>query len=101
MLKGPPSVYQLIPDERSTKSKTLRWFDIGKPLDLIGTHKIVILMGASGCGKSTLINGIVNYILGVEWTDLFRFRMVNDDNPYKNKALSQTSSVTAYEYNRN
>lgn len=54
-------------------------------------------MGATGCGKSTLINGMVNYILGVQWKDPFRFKCVRQDEPVaRNQAHSQTSSVTAY-----
>ena len=45
-------------------------------------------MGATGSGKSTLINGMVNFILGVEWEDPFRFRLIQDGNP--------TDQVTAY-----
>ena len=54
-------------------------------------------MGATGCGKSTLINGMVNYILGVQWNDPFRFKCVREDeSASRNQAHSQTSSVTAY-----
>ena len=54
-------------------------------------------MGATGSGKSTLINGMVNYILGVQWKDPFRFKCVReDDSVARNEAHSQTNSVTAY-----
>lgn len=55
-------------------------------------------MGAIGSGKSTLIDGMVNYILGVEWVDPFRFKIVREDesNSRNHHAHSQTSSVTAY-----
>ena len=98
--QGQPNIYLLNAKETSI-SDDLRWFDIGQ---LNGSspfgfrnHKFIILMGATGCGKSTLINGMVNYILGVQWNDPFRFKCVReDDTVAKNQAISQTSSVTAY-----
>jgi hypothetical protein len=54
-------------------------------------------MGATGSGKSTLINGMINYILGVQWKDPFRFKCIRDDSSIvRNAAHSQTDSVTAY-----
>jgi polynucleotide 5'-kinase involved in rRNA processing len=32
-----------------------------------------MLVGATGTGKSTLVDGIVNYALGVQWDDPYRF----------------------------
>lgn len=53
-----------------------------------------MLVGATGAGKSTLINGIVNYIMGVQWEDEFRFKVVNEEKT--SQAFSQTSRITAY-----
>ncbi len=99
--KGQPNVYLLNAKENMI-NEDFRWFNIDKP-DATSTrkdncdHKVIILMGATGCGKSTLINGMVNYILGVQWNDPYRFKCVRDDEKAaKNQALSQTSSVTAY-----
>jgi GTP-binding protein EngB required for normal cell division len=100
--KGRPNVYLLNAEEKST-SEDFRWFDIGRsnnftlPSKNHRNHKVIILMGATGCGKSTLINGMVNYILGVQWNDPFRFKCVREDETTaKNQAHSQTSTVTAY-----
>lgn len=97
-----PDVYLLNAVEQSV-SADLRWFNIGKPKAVphcIGhdNHKVILLMGATGCGKSTLINGMFNYILGVEYQDSFRFKVVREDESSvgRNQADSQTSSVTAY-----
>lgn len=93
--EGDPAIYLLKADEKTSCFKKLRWFNIGKPGgSAVKSHKVVILMGATGAGKSTLINGMANYILGVEWSDAFRFRLVSD--VAQSKHLSQTSSVTAY-----
>ncbi|XP_039592057.1 uncharacterized protein LOC120515271 [Polypterus senegalus] len=60
--------------------------------------KNIMVLGATGSGKSTLINGMVNYILGVEWKDDFRFKLIHEETS-KSQASSQTSAVTAYEMN--
>ncbi|KAI9524158.1 hypothetical protein NQZ68_019421 [Dissostichus eleginoides] len=57
-----------------------------------------MVLGATGAGKSTLINGMINYILGVEWKDAYRFKLVDEDQS-KTQAESQTSEVTVYEIN--
>ena len=57
--------------------------------------KVVMLMGATGTGKSTLINGMVNFILGVKYTDPFRFKLICDGDK-RSQAHSQTDVITAY-----
>ncbi|KAG2470594.1 STXA protein, partial [Polypterus senegalus] len=61
-------------------------------------NKTIMMIGATGAGKTTLINGMINYILGVEWEDDFRFVLI-DEKTQKSQAESQTSAVTAYEIN--
>uniref|UniRef100_A0A8C4XCF5 AIG1-type G domain-containing protein n=1 Tax=Erpetoichthys calabaricus TaxID=27687 RepID=A0A8C4XCF5_ERPCA len=61
-------------------------------------NRTIMMIGATGAGKTTLINGMINYILGVEWTDNFRFVLI-DEQTQKSQAESQTSAVTAYEIN--
>ncbi|XP_038671292.1 LOW QUALITY PROTEIN: interferon-induced very large GTPase 1-like [Scyliorhinus canicula] len=55
-----------------------------------------MVLGATGAGKTTLINGMINYILGVEWEDNFRYKLI-DEGTGRSQAESQTSSITAYE----
>ncbi|KAG8147427.1 hypothetical protein E2320_022760 [Naja naja] len=57
-------------------------------------NKVILLMGATGCGKATLINGMINYILGVQWEDNFRFKLIHETTQ-RSKAGSRTS-VTAH-----
>ncbi|KAF3857737.1 hypothetical protein F7725_010938 [Dissostichus mawsoni] len=57
-----------------------------------------MVLGATGAGKTTLINGMINYILGVEWEDAYRFKLVDEDQS-KTQAESQTSEVTVYKIN--
>ena len=62
-----------------------------------GQEKVLMVLGATGAGKTTLINGMVNYILGVEWKDDFRFKLITEK--VKSQAHSQTSAITAYTIN--
>ena len=94
--RGQPNVYLLNANGKLV-DKDFRWFNIDKPgapftPEDDRDHKVIILMGATGCGKSSLINGMVNYILGVQWDDPFRFKCVRDDVTINR----QTSLVTAY-----
>eukprot|EP00079_Xenopus_tropicalis_P013911 XP_002943512.2 PREDICTED: uncharacterized protein LOC100491922 [Xenopus tropicalis] len=86
-----PSVYQL-PSQFSNKGYRkyhLGQKNPGKP------KKVALLVGATGSGKTTLINGMANYILGVDWEDDFRFKLVHEVTN-QSEAHSQTSEVTAY-----
>ncbi|XP_051781744.1 uncharacterized protein LOC114669713 isoform X2 [Erpetoichthys calabaricus] len=64
----------------------------------IKPSKSIMVLGATGSGKSILINGMVNYILGVQWADDFRFKLIHEETS-RSQAESQTSAVTAYEMN--
>ena len=59
--------------------------------------KVLILVGATGAGKSTLINGMANYILGVNWKDNHRFKLIIDKLG-NSHAYSQTKAITAYTF---
>lgn len=52
-----------------------------------------MIVGATGAGKSTLINGITNFVYGVEWKDNFRFVIIPEGERQEN---SQTKEITAY-----
>ena len=52
--------------------------------------KVLMLVGATGAGKTTLINGMANYILGVNWEDNFRFNLTSKH--------SQSSWIIAYTF---
>lgn len=60
-------------------------------------EKVLMVVGATGAGKTTLINGMINYILGVEWKDDFRFKLIVEDHRVS-QAYSQTKSITAYTF---
>lgn len=39
-------------------------------------EKTIMLVGATGSGKSTLIDGMVNYLMGVNFDDPCRFTLI-------------------------
>ncbi|XP_055486238.1 uncharacterized protein LOC129693447 [Leucoraja erinacea] len=93
--KGNPSIYKLkLQEEVADKSKQLVKCSFGKPTSSY-TMKTIMVLGATGTGKTTLINGMINYILGVEWGDNFRYMLIQEETG-KSQAESQTSSITAY-----
>ncbi|XP_030607828.1 uncharacterized protein LOC115795848 [Archocentrus centrarchus] len=97
-LAGSLPVY-LIPLEKDKEFTVTgcKSFSFGK--DSSKPNRTVMLMGATGAGKSTLINGMINYILGVEWEDDYRFKLVDEDQS-ASQAHSQTSEVTVYKIHR-
>ncbi|XP_039220384.1 uncharacterized protein LOC120317671 isoform X3 [Crotalus tigris] len=58
-------------------------------------NKVILMIGALWAGKTTLINGMINYILGVQWGDNFRFKLIHETTP-RSEAGSRTSEVTVY-----
>ncbi|KAK2917078.1 hypothetical protein Q8A67_001452 [Cirrhinus molitorella] len=66
--------------------------------NIIKENKTIMMIGATGAGKTTLINSMINYILGVQWKDDFRFVLI-DEGKQKSQAESQTSEITAYQIN--
>ncbi|XP_065442534.1 uncharacterized protein LOC135981869 isoform X2 [Chrysemys picta bellii] len=96
--KGQPSVYAL-PIEKAVfdSNATHPKYRLGKENRQI-PNKVIMVLGATGSGKTSLINGMINYILGVQWEDEFRFKLIHETTN-RSQAESQTSEVTAYEVN--
>lgn len=94
--KGTPSIFRL-PVKTVSGDDSLGLFkkSIGSPTSR--PERVLMLVGATGAGKTTLINGIANYILGVEWKDDFRFKVISDEGK-QSQIHSQTKSITAYTF---
>ena len=56
--------------------------------------KIIIVLGQTGSGKTTLLNSLVNFILGVEFEDDFRYVIIDEQHAQGNDEVDQTKSVT-------
>uniref|UniRef100_A0A452H1Y6 Fibronectin type-III domain-containing protein n=1 Tax=Gopherus agassizii TaxID=38772 RepID=A0A452H1Y6_9SAUR len=96
--KGQPSVYALPIEKVAFDSNaTHPKYRLGKE-NLQIPNKVIMVLGATGSGKTTLINGMINYVLGVQWKDEFRFKLIHETTN-RSQAESQTSEVTAYEVN--
>ncbi|KAK1879426.1 Verrucotoxin subunit beta [Dissostichus eleginoides] len=91
-----PSVYKLPLTEEDMDVDGCRGYTFGK--ESMRQNRTIMILGATGAGKSTLINGLINYIVGVEWEDDFRFKLVDEDQS-RSQAESQTSEVTVYKIN--
>ncbi|XP_034615581.1 uncharacterized protein LOC117871889 [Trachemys scripta elegans] len=96
--KGQPSVYAL-PLEKIALGPRSSYLKcrLGEKTHHV-PKKVIMVMGATGSGKTTLINGMINYVLGVQWKDEFRFKLIHEITN-RSQAQSQTSEVTAYEVN--
>ncbi|XP_026004967.1 uncharacterized protein LOC113010211 [Astatotilapia calliptera] len=91
-----PSVYKLPLTEEHMNIDGCRKFNFGEETEV--QNRTIMLFGATGSGKSTLIDGMINYIVGVEWGNGFRFKLINEDQS-TSRAHSQTSEVTVYKIN--
>ncbi|CAM5095097.1 unnamed protein product [Eretmochelys imbricata] len=96
--EGPLSIYTL-PLETTPLGPNASYIKnrLGKE-NLQITNKVIMVLGATGSGKTSLINGMINYVLGVQWEEEFRFKLIHEITN-RSQAQSQTSEVTAYEIN--
>lgn len=97
---GPPKLYQLkMRDDHLDYVGMVSWKSFGNSPPIATKRKVLIVVGATGAGKTTLINGMINYILKVDWNDDFRFKLVVDEGN-KTQAKSQTTWITAYTFHK-
>ncbi|XP_075439968.1 uncharacterized protein LOC142483928 isoform X2 [Ascaphus truei] len=92
---GKPSIYQLGTTLLQNGPEGCRRFILGKER-LQRNKKVILLLGVTGTGKTSLINMMVNYALGVQRKDNFRFKLVQEAT---NQTQSTTGEVTIYEIN--
>uniref|UniRef100_A0ABM5GM78 Fibronectin type-III domain-containing protein n=1 Tax=Pogona vitticeps TaxID=103695 RepID=A0ABM5GM78_9SAUR len=99
--EGTPSVYALPLEKVAFPAKApWRKYRFGKQEDPQVPHRVVVLLGETGAGKSMMVDGMMNYLLGVQWEDEFRFSLVQED-PRQSQAESRTDTLTAYEVHLN
>ena len=74
----------------------IRKFKIGDETDMHRgiPEKVLMVLGATGAGKTTLINAMANYILGVNWDDPFRFKLIDDE--VATQTASGTKEIAVY-----
>ena len=96
---GHSPIYQVHVEQSSTGA-SIRKVQLGKVGPVPAEEKVVMMLGATGSGKTTVINGIFNYVIGVEWDDLYRFRLVDESSQSqgRSQAESQTRFITAYTF---
>ncbi|CAB1426558.1 unnamed protein product [Pleuronectes platessa] len=94
---GSLPVYKISLKEEDITVNGCKRFHFGK--ESSERNRTIMVLGATGAGKSTLINGMINYVLGVEWNDNYRFKLV-DEGQATSQAHSQTTEVTVYKLNR-
>lgn len=98
--KGPPAVYKLplILTDQDDKEGIYK-YRIGE-LPVSANPKperVLMVLGATGAGKSTMINSFANYVMGVKFSDPFRFKVVVDEGS-GSQANSQTKTINAYTF---
>ena len=54
-----------------------------------------MVVGQTGCGKTTLLNSFINYVLGIEIDDNFRYEIIHETFG-TSQPVTQTSDVTVY-----
>ena len=100
---GPLAIYKL-PMREVMRNEThhIAKCHISKPVPKDRSpEKVIMVLGATGAGKTTMINSIANYILGVQWEDDFRFKLLMEaEDDKKSQAHSQTRWITAYTFHK-
>lgn len=56
---------------------------------------VLMVVGQTGSGKTTLLNAYINYLMGINYEDKFRYVIINEAFD-KKQDESQTSEVTIY-----
>ena len=57
--------------------------------------KVILLIGQTGNGKTTLINFLINVLLGIEYNDNYRFKIIVEEKRL-DESKSNTSGVHSY-----
>ncbi|XP_059585379.1 verrucotoxin subunit beta-like [Alligator mississippiensis] len=99
--EGHPSLYALPLEKAKMAPDALyRRYSLGKANPQVPS-KAVVLVGIPGLRKGTLINAMVNYALGVQWEDTFRFKLTQEaaEEP-RSESPALVSDVYEIHYNK-
>ena len=99
----PKIVKKSIPIQGSTKIGSSKGLDLYlypklkfTPEQIKKAIKIMVV-GQTGSGKTTLLNSFINYLLGTQFEDNFRYKIIHEDfGPDRKQDESQTSEVASY-----
>ncbi|CAL9707149.1 unnamed protein product [Knipowitschia caucasica] len=83
-----PTIYKLPLTEEELELSGCTRYVYGEETQM--ENRSIILVGSEGGDKTTLIDALINYILGVKWTDSYRFKLTEED---------QNSDVAIYKIN--
>ena len=90
----------LLPTLVTTRKSGYQKVTVSHPQHLaVAAHKVLLLVGATGAGKSSLINAMANYIMGVDWEDEYRFKLISEETAH-DQTKSQTKCITAYTFHK-
>lgn len=64
-------------------------------LDIDEVNEVITLLIVGGSGKTSLINGMTNYLCGVEYDDRVRLKLIKED-PNRCKTQSQTQDINLH-----
>lgn len=85
----------LLPDDDDKTVRTYKYTSVELTPEEEEKAKVILLIGQTGNGKTTLINFLINTLLGVEYEDDFRFKIVVEKKRL-HEAQSNTEGVNCY-----
>ena len=94
-----PAQYKLNLSYCDENDKLVRCFvDYGNNESLAAAKdkKVLIVVGAKAVGKTTLINGLANYVYGIQWDHDFRFQLIEEEG--KSDGYAPTDRIMAYTF---
>ena len=58
--------------------------------------KTIMVVGETGSGKTTLLNSFLNYLMGIKYSDSFRYKIIVEDTKNIKAGGSVTANVNVY-----
>jgi hypothetical protein len=98
-----PTIFK-IPQQLLGSNSNLRSVLVGPESYFIKDEIRILVLGETGSGKTTFINGIANFLYGVDWSDSCRFKVISEEDEgtkpglLKSQSISQTSNITSYKF---